>query len=126
MSLITDIRTDLAEACGDATGWVTHAEPPRSLTTPCIIIMHGTPLMEPEEEITFAEAVSQGSYKINLQVLALVADSDAATEALESVIDDLLPLLKPTQVSEPLIMTYATNNYLGIRFQVTEFAQYSE
>lgn len=124
MSLITDIRTDLADVCKTATGWVTHAEPPRSLSVPCIIVMHGTPLMEPDEELTFQEAVSQGTYQINLQVYALVADNDAANANLESVIDELVPVLKPAQVSEPLVFTYATNNYLGVRFQVTQLATY--
>src|SRR5665647_635299 len=126
MSLITDIRNELAEACEACTGWVTHPEPPRSLSTPCLIITHGSPLMEPTEEITFYEAATLPPYQINLEVHALVADNDAATTALEAVIDQLVPVLKPTQVSEPLVIEYATNKYLGIRFQVTQFAQYSD
>ena len=125
MSLITDIRNELAEACEACTGWVTHPEPPRSLSTPCLIITHGAPLMEPVEEITFNEA-AHGAYSINLEVLAIVADNDSATEALETVIDALVPVLLPTQVSELLVFTYATNNYLSVRFQVTSFASYSD
>jgi hypothetical protein len=127
MSLISGLREDLATACEAATGWVTHSEPPKSLATPCLIIGHGSPLMQAvEDDLTFSEAANQSLYTINLEVLALVSDNDAAIAAIETVIDQLIPVLLPTQVSELLVITYATNNYLGVRFDVTKFATYSD
>jgi len=121
--IISEARRELAEVCATATGWVTHAMPPRSLSVPCIIVLHGSPMMEAVEDPTFRDATA-GSYTINFEVFALVADNDSSTSELEAVIDDLIPVLLPTQVSEPLVISYATNNYLGIRFQVAQFAQY--